>query len=59
MALIIFGYAFIYVLLLPSLLWVVPLFIKHKNIRKIIFIIWFLVPTWDFFLTYPIYKFLC
>lgn len=49
----------LYIAILFIALWLIPKVVQHKYIKRIIFIIWFLIPTWDVIIGYPIYKFLC
>lgn len=58
-ALMIMGAIAIYIAVLIIALWLIPKVVEHKYIRRIIFIVWFLIPTWDVIIGYPIYKFLC
>jgi hypothetical protein len=58
-ALMMMGAVVLYIAILFIALWLIPKAIKVKHIKKMIFIVWFLIPTWDVIIGYPIYKFLC
>ncbi|MDT8339100.1 MAG: hypothetical protein RQ763_07865, partial [Sulfurimonas sp.] len=58
-ALMMMGAIAIYIAILFIALWLIPKVVQHKHIKRIIFIVWFLIPTWDVIIGYPIYKFLC
>lgn len=58
-ALMMMGAIAIYIAILFIALWLLPKVIKIRHIKRVIFIVWFLIPTWDVIIGYPIYKFLC
>lgn len=58
-ALMMMGAVALYIAFLFIALWLLPKVIKIRHIKRIIFIVWFLIPTWDVIIGYPIYKFLC
>lgn len=58
-ALMMMGAVAIYIAILFIALWLIPKVVQHKYTKRIIFIVWFLIPTWDVIIGYPIYKFLC
>jgi|GEM_PF-1447239 len=59
MSFLIMGSIIIYPFILFIALWLIPKVVHHKHIKRIIFVVWFLIPTWDVIIGYPIYKFLC
>lgn len=59
MSFAIVGFVLIYPLFLLIALFVASRFTKTTKAKLIVFAVWFLIPTWDVILGYPIYWYLC